>query len=1430
MTDDIFDSLPGASPVQDRPALPEPLRQRWQPLRLGLVELFLYDSEEFWFRDGHLLLRGNNGTGKSKVLSLTLPLLLDAQLRPSRVEPDGDSGKKMAWNLLMGSYPRRVGYAWIEFGRLDEEGRPRYLTLGAGLSAVAARAQVDSWFFMLEQSASADGPGGPRIGRDVWLTNDQRVVLTRERLREMVEGRGQMFESATTYRRAVDEHLFHLGTRRYDALMDTLIQLRQPQLSKKPDEAGLSNALTEALPPLPQELLADVAQALNQLEEDRRQLAELKGLSKAVERFDARYRIYAGMLSRRQARELRQAQTDFDGASQERNRAQAELQASLEAEAQAEEALEQAELQLAASRTRQETLQSDPVNQDANRLEAAELDAARRTGAVRADEAETDQARKRFEREQHGSQRATSLAAQAERALLDGRSQGAALAQTAGLAAAFGHNPVAALSPRLLADLGAAEFNQAPTALSEAVVTRRGAVALLRRHHAALQQADITLAQRQEAQRERRAELEQAVHRRSSADARFEQAGQDLVGAWADYGPRLVQLRLIDSSLPDQLADWVRLTDPGADNPARLALQSAQQAASVLHANRQVAIDAQREALQLEQSALEAEQIALAAGRDAAPPPPLTRAADSRAQRDGAPLWQLVDFRDRADTAQRAGLEAALEAAGLLDAWVTPGGELVVAPNGQTPWLDTQWASRPAATGPTLADWLVVDLPAASTVQAETVRRLLASVACIEAQGDAEAGVAGSDAQGDGEADVAGIDAKGDAENWVATDGRYRIGTLAGAWRKPQAVYIGHAARALARRQRQDAIALRLAELQREVYSCAAQAEQLAADRRQAEQEWRQAPSDQTLRQALVETASSAREVRRARERLEQAETLCRDAEAARQAAFERLRDDAADLHLPSDASALDQVEAALHAFSDAQHRLIQAAREWRQAEQERTLQSTREAEAQAQWNERAERLAASRLEAEEAQARLQVLRESVGAQVDDLRRQLMEARQAVVAADRQQRAAVETRRKAGEARAGARAHSETAETVLADKTGARAAAVVRLQHFADSSLLASALPDLELPDTRTPWTIDPALTLARRIEQALAQLADDDASWSRVQRQITEDLQELQRALSALGHQAPAEPSDWGFVVHIIVHNRPERPDQLLLRLADDIDQRSALLSAKESELLENYLQAEIAAEVQRLLRAAETQVQAINRELHKRPTSTGVRYRLQWQPLGEDEGAPAGLAAARHLLLSASADTWTVDDRRVVGTMLQLRINAERERADADPARLGSDGGGSTVDQLARALDYRRWHRFRVERLQDGQWRKLSGPASSGERALGLTVPLFAAIASFYSQGSNPLAPRLMLLDEAFAGIDDAARAHCMGLIREFDLDFVITSEREWACYAELPGVSICQLQRREGVDAVFVSRWHWDGRAKRREDDPDRRFAPA
>ena len=126
-----------------RRALPEPEATRWKPLRAGLVDLFYYDGEEFWFRDGRLLLRGNNGTGKSKVLALTLPFLLDGDLSPHRVEPDADPKKRMEWNLLLGGehpHPERLGYAWLEFGRRDEDGTSAFCTLGLRAEGGAATA------------------------------------------------------------------------------------------------------------------------------------------------------------------------------------------------------------------------------------------------------------------------------------------------------------------------------------------------------------------------------------------------------------------------------------------------------------------------------------------------------------------------------------------------------------------------------------------------------------------------------------------------------------------------------------------------------------------------------------------------------------------------------------------------------------------------------------------------------------------------------------------------------------------------------------------------------------------------------------------------------------------------------------------------------------------------------------------------------------------------------------------------------------------------------------------------------------------------------------------------------------------------------------------------------------------------------------------
>lgn len=1393
MTDMLFDS-----PPPNRPALPAPLRDRWQPLRIGLVDLFHYDSEEFWFRDGHLLLRGNNGTGKSKVLSLTLPFLFDAQLRSSRIEPDGDNGKKMSWNLLMDTFPRRIGYAWIEFGWRQPDGTARYLTLGAGMSAVAGKAQVESWFFMIDGTSDIIAP---RIGQDVWLTNEQRIVLTRERLREALEpySCAKVFENAGSYRRAVDESLFQLGPRRYEALMDTLIQLRQPQLSKKPDEAGLSHALTEALPPMPPELLADVAVALNQLEEDREQLDKSRQLEQAVRHFERRYREYAGALTRRQARELRQAQTAFDNASEERNRAQAALNDAHTAEAAAVMAHDAAKLALASARERLETLQSDPANQDANRLSQAERDANERMREAESAVLQRDMARQQLVREEERYRTSERRVEAARNESTLTRGQCAVAAEASGITVALSENLLLACPFDELAHEPAEALAAAGAVLRNAAVMRRDEIRHMEQRHAQFATRRVALQTQQDNHRDRLAEAEEANERRQQAELEADAAGGALVDAWSDHSRALKELEFDGDTVLPALAAWA--ARPQGVNPAQAALASAHACASVRHGTLQANLAASQTELEQQRSALLAEQENLSAGRDTAPPVPYTRDAGVREGRAGAPLWQLVDFRDGVMPDERAGLEAGLEASGLLDAWITPDG-VVIDVSGK-PILDTHWHRRTAGAAQSLLSRLEPATPEHSPVEPALIERFLASVSCSPTDDES-------------------------AESWMGVDGRFRLGALAGAWHKEEAVYIGHSARARARERRLAEIGEHLQEVDAQAGEIVKAFELLSEARVRAAAEMQGAPSDAPLHRASLAAISAGRELQNAQGRLAQAEAQCREAEDHHFKAREQLENDAMDLQLPTALEELSNITSAVDRYTDVIHALLQAVREWCNAWPSHLEQQERAEEARALLAQREEELAAANERAETAKTRFEVLQDSVGTMVKTLRQNLSEAAHIVRLADLDLNQKLGDRTRTGEERAIAGANAEAAERALTERTTARTQAVERLQRFAESSLLTSALPELTLPNGIVAWTIDPALQVARRAEQALQGIPDDAANWDRIQRAVSEELTEFQRLAGALGHHASSEPNDWGFTVHVIYQNRPERPDALAAHLADDIAQRSELLSAREREILENHLEAEIASEIQRLMRAADRQLDAINEELYKRPTSTGVRYRLQWQPLSTEEGGPAGLDIARQKLLNTSSDLWSAEDRHVVGTMLHEQIVVERARAEDDPTVSGS----SLNDQLARALDYRRWHRFRVQRQRDkgSAWQKLSGPASSGERALGLTVPLFAAIASFYGRGGSPHAPRLMLLDEAFAGIDDAARAHCMGLIREFDLDFVITSEREWACYAELPGVSICQLQRREGIDAVFVSRWTWDGRSKRQDSDPDRRFPDA
>jgi uncharacterized protein (TIGR02680 family) len=450
------------------------------------------------------------------------------------------------------------------------------------------------------------------------------------------------------------------------------------------------------------------------------------------------------------------------------------------------------------------------------------------------------------------------------------------------------------------------------------------------------------------------------------------------------------------------------------------------------------------------------------------------------------------------------------------------------------------------------------------------------------------------------------------------------------------------------------------------------------------------------------------------------------------------------------------------------------------------------------------ERAAEAREAADTAARTHAELLATVGTAVEELQRRLDEVASAFTRhkadkrdADKRERAALEARGKADGKQGELRAQ-------IGDAAGQRDEAVREFQAFAATGLLRVAVPALE-----TPWVFlrgrpTPAVILARAVNAELDSVDDGDGPWDRIQKRVTEEHKLLADAMAVHGHSAGMTLSEGVIVIDVVFQGRSHDLPGLAEALAAEVAQRNAILSAREREILENHLLNEVAGTLHELISAADAEVSQMNDELESRPTSTGMKLRLIWQPA---RSAPEGLDRVR-AKLRQTVDAWSADDRALVGSFLQQRISAEH----ADNPAAG------WAEALTSALDYRGWHEFVIQRYQDGQWRPATGPASGGERALVVSVPLFAAASSHYKSAGNPHAPRLIALDEAFAGVDDDSRAKCLGLLATFDMDVVMTSEREWGCYPQVPGLSICQLTRQEGIDAILVTPWRWDGKERR------------
>ena len=79
------------------------MNNRWIASKFGLFNFWYYENQEFDLADGKILFRGTNGSGKSVTTQSFIPLLLDGDKRPNRIDPFGISPIKIPNIKLIGS-------------------------------------------------------------------------------------------------------------------------------------------------------------------------------------------------------------------------------------------------------------------------------------------------------------------------------------------------------------------------------------------------------------------------------------------------------------------------------------------------------------------------------------------------------------------------------------------------------------------------------------------------------------------------------------------------------------------------------------------------------------------------------------------------------------------------------------------------------------------------------------------------------------------------------------------------------------------------------------------------------------------------------------------------------------------------------------------------------------------------------------------------------------------------------------------------------------------------------------------------------------------------------------------------------------------------------------------------------------------------------
>lgn len=1355
--------------------------------RAGLLNFWYYDDEVFDFADGKLLLRGSNGSGKSVTMQSILPILLDGKKSPDRLDPFRSRARKIEDYLLgekeVVDRDERTGYLFLEYKRANTN---QYITTGIGLQARRHK-KLNFWGFVITDNR--------RIGEDFFLYEVERnagerqqIPLSRIQLENRIASGGHVVQTQGDYMKLVNKYIFGFESMEaYGDLIELLIQLRSPKLSKDFRPTVIYDILEAALPPLTDEDLRHLSDTIEHMDQTKQQIEQLEREQQALEKVTQHYHAYNEFRLQETAIQYKDAKRKLKKESenlQETNKTLEELDGAIEKMASDEQTLER---QKDVLDQKQERLREHKVwNLEAEKTKEIEAQREIQKDILKKDESVTEKTKREFQLKETLDKleiEIVELGEEMTNRLMD--------LETDAAETSFERH-----------DLNAEDFERHMKHSFDFTLWKKEAEQhynqlqaisekLQKYNHLKQQMADT-----EKLMADTQMEVDILGREKKDWENIFEKDKQDKLTEIHEWTGEYDILEIRENPVQEaarQMANLYELTTFEAIRTPFL-----EQSQTYQMKQKEMIATKNSERKQLQEKMEEQNDLLHEWKNMRDPEPPHvseeTKEARNTLQAAGVnaiPLYEAVEFQDHVEEETRKHIEAALMDSGLLNALITEEDFALQ--------HDRVLKRNPQMMAHTLADFVVPDDKAETKIQGATIDEVLRSIV-IDDPDLNEEGLTG-----------------------IGTEGTYQLGLVKGHAVPVEKVrFIGRSARKRYKEEKIASILSLMEQLEEEKSSLENEVQALEEKVREAQQAMENFPDDQDLQVSYAEIQKRAFNITQLEKQIMQYDEKLSATRQAFQTVKRTLDEATRGLDIAFTYEAYQEATTIQRRYEKEVSELEKHHLSYSYKQRNFGQTELRKEELEIEVNELKGELNLLKDKESKITHNIAEIDNQLQAQgMDDIRRQIQEVQQAIHQTEQDlNRVRKELPVK--------RAKKDTLENTILEQQ--------QKVHFQDMLVdtwkaIYEAEWQFGFLDTEE-MDIEAYASSVRKESFAQKDLQKIESQLTKVYYDQHQNLMEYRMTDQTMVlMDTMFANEDWTEDQQIVLENVRAKASRRLLQLdfqgkkltpyavleivEEDRSRQQTMLNDQDKQLYEEILFDSVGKKLRSRIYRAQEWTKKMNNLMVNSDSTSGITFSIQWKPRTAETEAELDTKELVELLRR--------DPRLLKEEDLNEVMNHFRSKIERAKELIEIRGEGDTLLQVLKdVLDYRYWFSFQLSFQRLGETkRELTNNAfykfSGGEKAMAMYIPLFTACYSRYLEADDA-APYIISLDEAFAGVDDENIRVMFRLVEDLGFDYMMNSQVLWGDYDTVPSLAIYELIRPKNADFVSVMPHYWNGKQMR------------